>query len=228
MIGTMFTPNLTLAREPDGEYTLHAVTITPNSCYSAGRAERGVPPMVRIVAEVEPVLLHVRQRGGMCLQVLKPVRHHLRDLKLGASHGKTTLTAFVMLGDSLLGSASLDVSHLGGVVPGQGKDNPIDTSDWYAWLDRMPPGPARFHVTGVVTMPTPGYDVKLVRGAPQGINPKDLLLDLVIAKKEGIWPQVVTAIPVRYDEDPAAVDYESVLVRLPDGSGIPIKVETVF
>ena len=34
----MFQPQLQLETEPDGEYTLHAVTICPNSSYSAGRA----------------------------------------------------------------------------------------------------------------------------------------------------------------------------------------------
>lgn len=230
MIKSVFEPYLTLAREPDDEYTLHAVTITPNSSYSAGRAELGVPPMVRLVPEVQSVLLNLRHHGGHCLQVPKPVRHHLADLKLGPSHGKTTLTAFVMLGMQLLGSASLDVSNLGCVFPGPGKDPtvPIDTSDWYAWINRMPGGPASFHVTGTVTMPTPGYEVRLVEAAPQGINPKDLILDLVIKKLPGIWPQVVAAIPVRFDQTPLKVQYESVLVRISDGTSIPIKVETAF
>lgn len=228
MIKSMFEPYLTLAREPDDEYTLHAVTIAPSSSYSAGRAQLGVPPMVRLVAEVESVLLNLRHHDGHCLQVPKPVRHHLGDLKLGPKHGKTTLTAFVMLGMELLGSASLDVSNLGSVFPGPGKDPtvPIDTSEWYAWISRMPPGPASFHVSGTVTMPTPGYDVRLVEAAPQGINPKDLILDLVIKKLPGIWPQHVASIPVRFDQTPLKVDYDSVLVRISSGTSIPIKVET--
>lgn len=225
---TMFEPNLVLAREPDGQYTLHAVTITPNSCYGAGRAERGVPPTVRILPEVESVLLHLTHRGGRCMQVLKPVRHHLANLDLGPSHGKTTLTAWAMVDDRVVGSASLDVSSLGGVQPGDGKDMPLDTSDWYAWVNAMPPGPARFHVTGVVTMPTPGYDVKLAPAEPQGFNPRDLILELSIARRPGLWPQVVTAIPVRFDIDPYGDEYDSVLVRLPDGSGIPLRVERAF
>jgi hypothetical protein len=226
----MFEPYLTLAREPDDEYTLHAVTITPSSCYSAGCAELGVPPMVRLVAEVQSVLLNLRHHDGRGVQVPKPVRHHLADLKLGPRHGKTTLTAFVMLGTQVLGSASLDVSNLGSVYPGPGKDPtvPIDTSDWHAWINRMSPGPASFHVIGTVTMPNPGYEVRLVEAAPQGINPKDLILDLVIRKLPGIWPQYVAAIPVRFDQTPIKVDYDSVLVRISNGTSVPIKVETAF
>lgn len=229
MIKSLFEPHLILAREPDGDYTLHATTITPNTWYSAGRAELGAPSNIRLLPEVVSVMLHLRQHGGRCLQVLKPVRHYLPDLKLGPSNGKTTLTAFAMLDLHVVGSASLDVSNLGSVHPGPGKDPtaPIDASDWYAWVNRQPPGPASFHVTGTVTTPTPGYETKLVEATPQGINPRDLILDLVVNKLPGIWPQHVTQVPVRFDQSPLKVDYESVLVRISDGSSVQIKVETV-
>src|SRR5258705_12900601 len=115
MIRSPFEPHLTLMRESDGEYTLHAVTITPNSCYHAGRAARAVPPTVLVLPEVEPVVLHITHRRGMCLQVLTPVRHHVANLKLGASHGKTTLTAFAMIGDAIVGAATGHVTNLGSV-----------------------------------------------------------------------------------------------------------------
>lgn len=224
-----FEPQLTLSKEPDGEYTLHSVTITPNSCFSAGRAERGVPPNVRLLPEVEPVLLHVRQSGQICLQVLKPVRHSLPNLKLGKEHGKTTLTAFVMLGDSVVGSSSIDVSQLGQVSPGRGTNEapiPIDTSNWYAWIDLMPGATRALYVQGIVTMPTPGYDVKLVTASPQGINPAILILDLKITRKKGLFPQVVTEIPVRFEQT-GSIAYQSVNVRIPGGSDIVLDVEEV-
>jgi hypothetical protein len=227
---TLFEPHLVLSREPDGEYTLHAVTVTPNGCYGAGRAERGVPPNVRLVHEVEPVLLHITHRDGFCTQALKPVRHCLADLALGQAAGKTTLTAFAMVDGKIVGSSSIDVSQLGRVEVGQGKDKPtpIDVSDFYAWVDKMPPGPASFHVAGIVTMPTPGYDVSLVYASPQGINPRDLILDLQIRRRPGVWPQVVTPIPVRYDVETGASNYTSVLVRLPDGTGITLQVDEIY
>jgi hypothetical protein len=225
----MFEPNLTLSKEPDGEHTLHSVTITPNSCFAAGRAERGAPPNVRLLPEIEPVLLHVRRSGQVCLQVLKPVRHYLPDLKLGKDHGKTRLTAFVMLGDSIVGSHSIDVSQLGQVDAEKGGSEmpiPIETSDWYAWMDLMPDATRTLHVQGVVTMPTPGYNVKLAPASPQGINPRILILDLKITPRRGIFPQVVTKIPVRF-EQPDAVAYQSVHVRLPDGTAVMLDVEEV-
>ena len=66
-----FEPTLILAKEPDGEYTLRAVTIAPNSCYSAGRALIGPPPQVRLMPEVLPVMLDVRVRKGMCSHALR-------------------------------------------------------------------------------------------------------------------------------------------------------------
>lgn len=227
---TMFEPDLVLTREPDGQYTLHAVTATPNSCHGAGCAERGIPPTVRLMPEAESVLLHITHHGGHCLQMTKLVRHHLSDLELGPSHGKTTLVAFAMIGDRVVGSASLDVSNLGAVTPGSGKDRlmPIDTSEWYAWLSLMPPGPMSFHVSGVVTVGNPGYEVSLVPAEPQGINPKEIILDLVLTQKPGNWPQVVRQMPVGFHMPSPTIAYESVLVRLADGSGIPIPVEKVY
>jgi hypothetical protein len=47
----MFKPDLSLAREPDGEFTLHAVTLTPNSCFSSGFASDGAPPGYSTIPE---------------------------------------------------------------------------------------------------------------------------------------------------------------------------------
>ncbi len=221
----MFKPNLLLATEPDGEFTLDSVTITPNSCYSAGRAEPGVPANVRLLPEVFSVLLPVRVRQGPCLMVLTPVRHRLRNLRLGAQAGKTTVTAFVVSGMQVLGSASIPV-----VSTQECPKNPLplDTSDWYAWVSRMPPGPASFHVTGTVTLPSPGYEARLEYASPQGINPAELILDLRITARPGRWPQVVTNVAVRYDVPDYAAAYEGVLIRLPNGEAIHLEVEEVF
>jgi hypothetical protein len=220
----IFQPNLQLAVEPDGEYTLNAVTITPNSGYSAGRAHPGVPRNVRITAETFPVLLEIRERHGRVLQVLTPVRHHLRNLALGPKVGKTHVLAFAMLGDRIVGSASIPV--------GPAHEWPrhpvtVDSHDWHAWLNRMPPGPPSFHVTGVVVLPTPGFEVRLEPASPQGINPADLILDLKVTPLPGIWPQRVTSMSVRYDQSPSSVAYHSALIREPDGDTIQIPVEEV-
>jgi hypothetical protein len=220
----IFQPSLQLVIEPDGEYTLHAATIAPHSGYSAGRARPGVPPSARLTLEMFPVLLEVQMRGGPVLQVLTPLRHCLRNLKLGPKHGKNRVIAFAMIGDRVMGSSSIEVSPIHECP----KDRvPIDTSDWYAWLNKMPPGPASFHVTGVVQLPTPGYEARLVPASPQGINPKELILDLKVTPLPGIWPQVFTPVSVRYDQSPAGVDYTGVLVREPDGDAVHLDVDIV-
>lgn len=221
-----FEPQLQLTREPDGEYTLHTVTITPNSAYSAGRAVQAPPANVRLFPEVLPVLLHLRVRRGPALQVLTPVRHRIHDLQLGPAFGKTSLVAFVILNDAIVGSSSVQLTDPG--TQPNPDPRPVQTADWYAWLNRMPPGPASFHVTGTVLLPHPGYDVRLTKAGPQGINPRELLLDLVVQERPGFWPQVVTPTSVRYDEAPADFDYTGVLVRIPGGEAIHLDVDEVF
>lgn len=216
----IFKPNLQLVAERDGEYTLNAVTITPSSAYSAGRARPGVPPNVRILPEVFPVLLDIRVRRGPALQVLTPVRHHLRNLKL---EGKTSVLAFAMIGDHVVGSSSVQVGP--SQHPPKGTVH-VDTSDWYAWLNKQPPGPASFHVHGTVQLPTPGYDVRLVPASPQGINPRQLILDLQVTARPGIWPHIVTSVSVRYDHA-QAIDYDTVIIREPDGDTVGVDVDVV-
>ncbi len=220
----IFQPQLRLEIEPDGEYSLHATTICPNTAYSAGRARAGAPANVRLIGEAFPVILELRvRRGGPALQVLTPVRHFLRNLKLGEQHGKTMVTAFAMVGDNVVGTASIPVRP---ERECPSKDPaPVETADWYAWLDKMPPGPPSFHLTGVARMPTPGYEVKLVKAAPQGINPKELILDLQVTPLRGIWPQVITPMSLRYDERQVAIEYDGVLVREPDGDAVHFDVE---
>lgn len=76
-----------------------------------------------------------------------------------------------------------------------------------------------------VSAPTPGYEASLKPAEPQGINPRDLILDLTVTAKPGIWPDHVAEIPVSYVKSPYAREYDTVLVRLPDGHGIPLKIE---
>lgn len=219
----IFQPQLHLRREPDGEYALDAVTLCPSSGYSAGRAHVGVPPEVRLTAETFSVLLELHERRGPTLPVLTPVRHHLRHLRIGAAHGKTQLTAFAMLRGHVVGTATVPIQP---AHEHPHKEPPtVDTTGWYAWLSKLPGALPSFHVSGVVHLPTPGYQACLVKAAPQGINPRELILDLQVTALPGIWPQVVTAASVRYDEPRPGVEYQGVLIREPDGDAVHVDVE---
>lgn len=214
----MFQPNLTLRREPDGELTLDALTLTPNACYVAGPAHEGVPANVRITADTLAVMLPLRAHAGPCAMMLHAVRHHLGNLD---PQGKSTLLAFTTVDDRVVGSASLPI--LGGCSLPKKNPIPIETSGWFAWIDDLP-GPQRsLHVVGTVIVPTPGFEAKLEPASPQGINPKELILDLHVRPRPGIWPAIVTALHVRYQQ-PAQVDYTGVLVREPDGDAVHIPV----
>jgi hypothetical protein len=98
---------------------------------------------------------------------------------------------------------------------------PYQCLDWKAWLDRVPGAQPTLHVTGRCQFPSSGYFVRLERHEPQGINPSNLLLDLVITEPTGPVTQVVTEEEVHYDEE-ADLDFDSVTI-LPDGPTVEVE-----
>lgn len=93
--------------------------------------------------------------------------------------------------------------------------------DWYASHDHMPPGPATLRVTGICTFPSTGYSVQLRRHEPQGINPRDLLLDKIVIAPTDIVGPAITDVEVRYEET-TDFEYDTVTI-LPDGPSIPVE-----
>jgi hypothetical protein len=213
----IFQPNLTLTLDPDGTYTLHAVTLTPSSAFSAGRARLGPPPNLRLVADVEPVMLDIQARHGMSLQVITPVKHQVHNLVLGDASGKTIVTAYALVDSRIVGQSSV-ASAVGTVSVASFKHAlPIDTSDWYAWIGA---GRGRLHVKGTIHLPTPGYQASLALAEPEADNPRSLILDLKIVEKPGTWPEIITLLTVAYEVDHHDPSCERVLVRWPSGNAI--------
>lgn len=103
----------------------------------------------------------------------------------------------------------------------------LATSDWYAWLNRMPPGPVSFHLTGTVTVPSPGHDARLAVSVPQGSDPSELKLELQVTKRPGTWPRQATKVAVRYDESTPAISYKKVRIQWPGGTPVSVQVEEV-
>jgi hypothetical protein len=93
-------------------------------------------------------------------------------------------------------------------------------ADWAAWVNKMPPGPASFHVAGTLHMPHPGFEVVLVPTRPQGINPKILMLNLMLRELDGMWAQVLTDIETKYVIDPYDGDYRQVHIFYPNGDSV--------
>ncbi|MGO9118574.1 MAG: hypothetical protein ACLQPD_13330 [Desulfomonilaceae bacterium] len=88
----------------------------------------------------------------------------------------------------------------------------VETKNWYAWYNTMPPGPTRLYVIGDVQVGNPGVLAVLKMHEPQGINPKILMLDLTLAQRPGYWPQIVTTAHARYDEKAEVSTYTSVSI----------------
>lgn len=104
------------------------------------------------------------------------------------------------------------------VPPREPQGNPC--FDWSAFHGSRPPAPRVLQVAGTCRFPTGGYTVELVRHEPQGINPEDLLLDLVVHEPTGGVPDVITEVEARYQET-TETEYKTVTI-LPEGPTIPV------
>lgn len=88
----------------------------------------------------------------------------------------------------------------------------IQCRDWHAWLNTMPPKPDDFHVIGDVLVGNPGIHPVLTMRVSEGTNPSILTLDLHLVQQPGIWPQIVTCAPAKFDRvmPPNSSNYEAV------------------
>jgi hypothetical protein len=92
-----------------------------------------------------------------------------------------------------------------------------------AVLTRELPGPGVLQVEGVCTFDSSGYTVDLVRHEPQGVNPEDLLLDLVAVPPEMGNP-TITDYPVSYGE--VTETYYRTVTVLPAGPTVEVEIIT--
>ena len=86
----------------------------------------------------------------------------------------------------------------------------VNTRNWHAWNNLMPPPPYSFFVVGEVEVPNPGVEALLVPKVPQGTNPAILMLDLHLIQKPGVWPQNVTWVQARYEKIITGKQYSEV------------------
>lgn len=100
---------------------------------------------------------------------------------------------------------------------------PTNQCVFTATLTRELPGPGILRVEGECTFGSTGYEVCLVRHEPQGINPKDLLLDLEVTQPEFSGP-AITTYPVTYEEE-TTVYFETVTI-LPDALTVEVQIIT--
>lgn len=105
----------------------------------------------------------------------------------------------------------------------------METRNWYAWINLMPPQPDDFHVIGEVFVDNPGMLPVLYFKVPQGINPSILLLDMSLIQQPGFWPQVRTWVQCRFDLvlSPESTRYTDVEVFFEDGTTVQMVVDEV-
>lgn len=217
-----FQPHLTLLAEPDGEFTLHATTLVPSQSFAAaGVRPNAVPSNIRILPEAFPLLLMLRQLRADTFSRPALRTHRISDLNL---KGKTSVLAFVCLEgnpiEHVLGSASIPVLALTPTTKASGL---LSSEDWTCWVQTEPQGRV-LHVAGVVFTATPAFKVSLELTQPQGINPRELLLDLHVDPLAGPSPAVIVPHEVRFKTP--FNDYQGVTIVEPGGNSTRIPVDT--
>ena len=81
-----------------------------------------------------------------------------------------------------------------------------------AWIDRAPGAPPKLVMVGDVRVPTDGWQARLTKRSPQGINPKILILDVAAEQPAGAAQEEITTIPLRYEESPPQDEYGQVMI----------------
>jgi len=232
----MFVPELSLQKESDGEYTLNAMTLTPNGCFSGAFTSLGAPAGHVTIPEAQAVTLQINRTGQICTLAVTPVHHSTPNLKVGLDHGKTSIVAFAEVHDldtgsvKVVGESSIEVPAPSSTTLADA-DNPRPGlgQQWHALANLKPPAPFSLFVHGKVTVPHPGHLAELRVAEPQGINPRILILDLVIENLPGNWPQVVTQIDAQYHDGAYPDDlHDQVTIRADCGTSWLATIQKVF
>ncbi|QDT14907.1 twin-arginine translocation signal domain-containing protein [Alienimonas californiensis] len=109
----------------------------------------------------------------------------------------------------------------GGAAAAQPAGGPAQDM-WRAWAVTKGKRP-RLRVEGIYSGGGLGTVATLKPAVPQGTIPETLLLNLSLATLPGMWPAVLTPIPVSYTKTPYQGEYTSVQVLYPDGSSRTIE-----
>lgn len=116
-------------------------------------------------------------------------------------------------------------SYVSAAMPGTAsRVKPLSACRFSAVLTRELPGPGVLRVDGECTMPSTGYRLALVRQAPQGVNPRDLLLRLEVTPPPGVSGPALTTYPVSYEERTTV--YLDTVTILPDGVSVEVQIIT--
>lgn len=133
--------------------------------------------------------------------------------------------------DSLKLAATVGFAALAGTAAAQepaardpaAQDRPTRPRDrWRAWAVTEG-AETKLVVEGIYGEGGLGVVAVVTPAAPQGINPKILILDVKTRTLPGIWALLLTPIPAQYTKAPyTSGTYDSIHLRYPDGSSIMI------
>lgn len=93
----------------------------------------------------------------------------------------------------------------------------IDSMDWQAWVNKMPgPDGPTLHVTGQITLPTPGYEVTLTLGPLDRMAIPTQRIVLEANPPEGMAAQVLDVVDVTFTHPAQARRYGAVVIVCED------------
>lgn len=76
----------------------------------------------------------------------------------------------------------------------------MESKNWHAWIDTMPPKPNKLYITGEVYIDTIGVKPQLAIREPQGINPDIIIVDLRLVPLQEKTDLINTWIPCRLEK----------------------------
>lgn len=93
----------------------------------------------------------------------------------------------------------------------------ISSSDWRAWLDRMPGAPSlSLNIMGKIELPTPGFKVEWSVGALDRRNPPAQHLLLKVTPPTGMVAQVLVSDELSWTTDALASNYRAIHIHCGD------------
>jgi len=198
-----FQPELTLLSEPDGSFRLDVRVLVPDSCYRAGDIRTGTPSGAITLPEALPFTFEIARSDGPCTQVEQWISASKAGLRPGAGHQSVVM--FTTLDGKILGQGAIAfpppetmkmIAKSGGprypIVPGS--TSAVVTSDLIGQHTTLKVG-------CVVATPTPGFRASLRPLKPSGINPRILLLELVVDPPIGQAIDVLSTVTASYKEE---------------------------
>ena len=112
----IFEPDISLIKEPDGEYTALVVVISPNSSYQVQSVEKGPPSDVVVAGNAKIYRIGLGVKPGAYVPARTSLQYEIQNLDLNQS----LLLVFVTLGSAVVGQASVTPDRLDrvSVAPG--------------------------------------------------------------------------------------------------------------